>query len=255
VEASFWREALAAVRQQFPGFTFMAETYWDLEWELQQQGFDYTYDKKYYDRLLVRHPAEVRGHLQAGLEYQHKSVRFLENHDEPRAAAAILPAAYEATAVLAFLVPGLRFFHDGQFEGRQQRLLIQLSRRPEEPSIPVIRSFYERLFTVLRQPLTKSGAWQLFSCRPAWVGNPTWENFLAFGWRGPDGQRLLIAVNFGPTQGQCYVTLPPTFLPEANICLRDLLHPVQYEREHLATQGLYLDMPAWGYHLFAVESN
>ena len=27
----------------------MAEVYWDLEWTLQQQGFDYAYDKRLYD--------------------------------------------------------------------------------------------------------------------------------------------------------------------------------------------------------------
>jgi hypothetical protein len=27
-------------------FLFMAEVYWDLEWTLQQQGFDYAYDKR-----------------------------------------------------------------------------------------------------------------------------------------------------------------------------------------------------------------
>jgi hypothetical protein len=29
----------------------MAEVYWDMEWTLQQQGFDYCYDKRLYDRL------------------------------------------------------------------------------------------------------------------------------------------------------------------------------------------------------------
>ena len=31
----------------------MAEAYWDLEWALQQQGFDYCYDKRLYDRLVT----------------------------------------------------------------------------------------------------------------------------------------------------------------------------------------------------------
>ena len=35
-----------------PDFVFMAEAYWDLEWALQQQGFDYCYDKRLYDRLV-----------------------------------------------------------------------------------------------------------------------------------------------------------------------------------------------------------
>ncbi|MGE3778219.1 MAG: alpha-amylase family glycosyl hydrolase, partial [Pirellulaceae bacterium] len=49
--AAFWPRATQRVREQSPDFCFMAEVYWDLEWTLQQQGFDYTYDKRLYDRL------------------------------------------------------------------------------------------------------------------------------------------------------------------------------------------------------------
>ena len=47
----FWPQAIALVQQAFPGFVFMAEVYWDMEAELQQQGFAFTYDKRLYDRL------------------------------------------------------------------------------------------------------------------------------------------------------------------------------------------------------------
>ena len=50
----FWPKATQHVRRQVPDFCFMAEVYWDLEWTLQQQGFDYTYDKRLYDRLRGR---------------------------------------------------------------------------------------------------------------------------------------------------------------------------------------------------------
>ena len=65
------------MREEKPGFVFMAEVYWDMEWTLQQQGFDYTYDKRLYDRLRDRHARPVREHLQAEAEYQNKSARFL----------------------------------------------------------------------------------------------------------------------------------------------------------------------------------
>ena len=48
----YWPEVIAAVREGHPDFCFIAEAYWDLEWALQQQGFDYCYDKRLYDRLL-----------------------------------------------------------------------------------------------------------------------------------------------------------------------------------------------------------
>ena len=95
----FWPAAVARVHETVPGFLFMAEVYWDLEWTMQQQGFDYAYDKRLYDRLREGAARPVREHLQAGLDYQGRLARFLENHDEPRAAATFAPDAHRAAAV------------------------------------------------------------------------------------------------------------------------------------------------------------
>jgi glycosidase len=109
----FWPMAIERARQQAPGFLFMAEVYWDLEWKLQQQGFDFAYDKRLYDRLHSGPARTVREHFVAGLDYQNKLARFLENHDEPRAAVNFAPAQHRAAAVITFLSPGLRFFTRG----------------------------------------------------------------------------------------------------------------------------------------------
>ena len=141
----FWPKATQRVRERVPDFCFMAEVYWDLEWTLQQQGFDYTYDKRLYDRLRDGHARPVREHFHAGLDYQNKLARFLENHDEPRAAATFPPGVHEAAAVITFLSPGLRFFHQGQFEGRRKRISPHLCRGPAEPVDQKLEQFYERL--------------------------------------------------------------------------------------------------------------
>ena len=111
----------------------MAEVYWDMEWTLQRQGFDYTYDKRLYDRLREHRARPVREHFAAGLDFQDKLARFLENHDEPRAAATFAPEVHVAAAVLTYFSPGLRFFHQGQFEGRRTRISPHLVRGPDEP--------------------------------------------------------------------------------------------------------------------------
>src|SRR5271167_3203846 len=146
----FWLKATAAVHVKYPAFTFMAEVYWDLEWTLQQQGFNYAYDKRLYDRLREHHARPVREHFHAGLDYQDKLARFLENHDEPRAAATFAPGTHEAAALITFLSPGLRFFHQGQFEGRKKRISPHLCRAPDEPVDPALRHFYDRLLTIMR---------------------------------------------------------------------------------------------------------
>ena len=119
----FWPKAIEAVRRGHPDFVFMAEVYWDLEWTLQQQGFDYAYDKRLYDRLREQTAGPVRAHLRAAPDYQDKLARFLENHDEPRAASTFAPEVHAAAAVLTYLSPGLRFFHQGQTRGPAQARL------------------------------------------------------------------------------------------------------------------------------------
>ncbi len=52
LDLEYWQEIIDAVKTVHPNFIFMAEVYWDMEWDLQQQGFDYCYDKRLYDRLI-----------------------------------------------------------------------------------------------------------------------------------------------------------------------------------------------------------
>ncbi len=251
---SFWPDATRRVREQFPAFCFMAEVYWDLEWTLQQQGFDYTYDKRLYDRLCEGHARPVREHFHAGPDYQNKLSRFLENHDEPRAAATFPPEVHEATAVITFLSPGLRFFHQGQIQGCKKRISPHLVRGPEEPKDPSPEAFYKKLLAVLRQPMVREGSWQLLECTPAWEGNWTFDCFLAFSWTGINGEKLLTAVNFSDHPSQCYIGMPWADL-SGQLWFSDRMGSAIYERngEELAAKGLYLDVPAWAYHVFDVN--
>ena len=227
----FWPNATRRVREQVPGFRFMAEVYWDLEWTLQQQGFDYTYDKRLYDRLREGHARPVREHLYAGLDYQNKLARFLENHDEPRAAATFPKGTHQAAAIITFLAPGLRFFHEGQFEGRQKRISPHLGRAPDEAVDHTISQFYDRLLEVLRQPVTRSGHWQLLECVPAWEGNGSSDAFIAYAWQDSGDSRLVVAVNYAAHPGQCYVRLPFADLGSGQWRLRDLLGEAEYGRD------------------------
>jgi hypothetical protein len=251
----FWKPTIAQIRSSVPGFCFMAEVYWDLEWTMQQEGFDYAYDKRLYDRLREQHARPVREHFHAGLDYQDKLARFLENHDEPRAAATFSPEVHEAAAIITFLSPGLRFFHQGEFEGRRKRISPHLVRAPQEPSDERLRGFYDRLLTALERPAVRDGEWRLLECAAAWDGNWTSDGFLAFAWQRAGGERMLVAVNYAGNQGQCYVRLPFTDLAGRTIRFTDLMSDARYERAggDLASSGLYLDLHPWGYHVFEVS--
>jgi hypothetical protein len=253
--APFWPQAIAGVRAARPGFIFMAEVYWDLEWTLQQQGFDYTYDKRLYDRLRDGHARPVRDHFRADMDFQRKSARFLENHDEPRAAATFPPSAHEAAAILTFFCPGLRFLHQGQMEGRTNRIPVHLARGPEEPVNAELERFYDRLLNCLRRPEPRDGRWELLECTPAWDGNWTWDCFICFGWRGPGDSSLVVVVNFAGNQSQCHLRIPFPEIQGRTVRFEDLMGPAVYDRsgDEILARGLYLDLPAWGYHVFKCE--
>jgi hypothetical protein len=250
----FWPKAIQRVREKFPHFCFMAEVYWDMEWTMQQQGFDYAYDKRLYDRLREGQARPVREHFHAGLDYQNKLARFLENHDEPRAAATFAPEIHEAAAVITFLSPGLRFFHQGQFQGRKKRISPHLVRGPEEPVDERVKKFYDRLLAVLRHDVVRNGDWQLLECVSAWDGNWTWDCFLVFAWQGARDEPLVVTVNYAPNQSQCHVRLPFADLGNSQWRLKDLLGDATYDwaGNDLQGRGLYLDERPWSARVFAL---
>jgi len=233
----------------------MAEVYWDMEWTMQQQGFDYTYDKRLYDRLRDQNAQSVRGHLCADLGYQAKMTRFMENHDEPRAATVFPTEVHEAAAVITYFSPGLRFFHQGQLQGFKKRISPHLVRGPAEPVDQEISYFYDRLLPLVSRSIVRNGQWQLLECVSAWQGNGTNDDFIAYAWLGTDGARLLVAVNYAPHQSQCYVRFPFSELDGKQWKLRDLLGDAIYDRDgnDLLSHGLYLDVPAWHCHIFELK--
>lgn len=251
----FWPKAIERIRARCPNFCFMAEVYWDLEWALLEQGFDYVYDKRLYDRLRAGRAQPVRQHLHAGLDYQSKLVRFIENHDERRAAAVFPPGMHQAAAVIAYLSPGLRFLHQGQLDGQKIQIPPHLVRGPKEPVDDALRQFYESLLGAVRRPALH-GLWRLLECTPAWDGNWTWEACIAWCWETHDGEHVLITVNYADHQSQCYIRLPWPELAGGTATLRDLLSPARYDRDgtELISRGLYLDLPPWGHHVFDVNS-
>ena len=251
---SFWPEATKAVREKVPGFCFMAEVYWDMEWAMQQNGFDYTYDKRLYDRLVEGHASAVREHFYAKPDYQDKLARFLENHDEPRAASTFDQNVHEAAAIITYLSPGLRFFHQGQFEGRKKRISPHLIRAPKEQPVETLKKFYKTLLSIIKENVFRNGWWELLECVPAWDGNGTRDSYIAFAWEDDKGSRALVTVNYAPHNSQCYVRLPFNDMAGKSIMFIDLASAAVYEHNgcELAAKGMYLDLPPWGYHVFDV---
>lgn len=257
--APFWPTAIAKLRERHPEFRLLAEVYWDREWDMMSQGFDHAYDKRLYDRLRDDSADLVRGHLSAELGYQRRLARFLENHDEPRAAAIFPRARHEAAAVITFLAPGLRFFHQGQLEGWRRRISPHLVRGPDEPLDRELAEFYNRLLAALRDSVVRRGEWSLMEAVQAWEGNPSHDGFVAQLWREPGERRMTLAVaNFAEHRGQCFARFPAACHDELRgktWRFEDGLGPESHERvgDDLVDRGLYLDLPAMGRHIFRMR--
>lgn len=252
----FWPAALETVRAEHPGFAFMAEVYWDREFDLQQQGFDATYDKRLYDRLLGDRRS-VRGHLHAAPEYQARSARFLENHDEARAATTFGDGDRQrAAAAVTYLVPGLRFFQDGQREARRIHVPVHLRRAPIEPPRTELLGFYDDLLALLQDPVLHDGDWALSHLRSAWAGNDSHQRLVAFTWALPDGElSYVVVVNLANSWSQGYVELPHPSLSGRRVTLTDRLGEETHHRDgdDLLRSGLYVDVGPWAHQAFAIS--
>ncbi|MBP1622920.1 MAG: alpha amylase, catalytic region [Acidobacteria bacterium] len=248
--SEYWADVISAINKSHPDFLFMAEAYWDLEWELQQLGFDFCYDKRLYDRLEHDSAESVRLHLSADLAYQKKLVRFIENHDEPRALSVFSPGKERAAAVTIATIPGAKLFHEGQFEGRKVRLPVFLSRRPAEPAEPAMQAFYPTLLSASRE-LARDGEWQLCE-RTGWPDNASYQNLVAWCWRDA-GKHQLTVVNLSNSAAQGEVHLPWDELAGKSWQVTDLFSGQTYERngDGMRNPGLYVDLPPWGFHVLS----
>jgi glycosidase len=253
-QEEYWREVISAVRSQYPDMLFVAEVYWDLEWDLQQLGFDYCYDKRLYDRLQQDNVESVRLHLTAGLDYQDKLVRFIENHDEPRAAAAFSPEKERVAALAIMTLPGAKLLYEGQLEGRRVRPPVFLARRPAEPLDSNLQAFYYKLLATVKEAELREGEWHLCE-RSGWPDNSSYLNLVAWCWCQGEA-RYLVVVNLSEYRSQAQVHLPWDNLAGRTWQLADVLNDTLFERDgnEMHLTGLYVDLPAWSFHFLRFQT-
>ncbi len=254
--AEFWTDAIPAVKKANPGFLFLAEAYWGLEGRLHQCGFDYTYDKELYDRLLDHRYAELQKNLlEAPPAHLAGSAHFLENHDERRIASVLSVAQQRAATLLMLGLPGMRFVHQGQMEGRRFQVPVHLGYKPDEPVNPEIKAMHEQILPVLKTSAVGRGDWQM--PRPTgWPDNSSAQNFVIVQWKKEPGQFDLVVVNLAPQTSQCQVQLALEDGNAAEWEMRDLLGKEVYRRKaaDLKSKGLFFELPGNGAQLFHFQA-
>ena len=240
----FWREATKAL----PNFIWMAEAYWDSEWALQQLGFTFTYDKRFYDRLHEGFVRDVYLHLKADWEYQSHSVRFLENHDEGRAATVFGKNRLPAVAVLACTIPGMHFINDGQLEGCHTQAVVQLARTRDEAPDADIAKIYERILKIADQPEFHSEDWRLLDVQDS--GDHSSSDLIAYMWKR-DGGYVVVVVNLGGGVSTGKIHFPVEMLSSSSVRFEDVLNDRVYERQtsDLKQWGLFIKLDGFAAHV------
>jgi hypothetical protein len=240
----FWNE----VREAVPRSLLVAECYWETEWSLSEAGFDFLYDKRFYDRLLLGQPHDLLAHLRADPAFQGKLVRFLENHDEARCAETFGPDHLEAAAVLLFTLPGMKLLHHGQIQGRRLKAPPELARFPAEETDPRVEAIHRKLLALLADPIFHGGEWHLGRTTPAF--DESHHSLVTYSWRKGDQIRL-VAANPSGVQVQGRIPLEGACLGDPCF-LEDLLSGEVFQRSgaEMADAGLHVLLPPFRAHVF-----
>ncbi|QQS35269.1 MAG: glycosidase [Ignavibacteriales bacterium] len=252
-KTEFWTEAITEVKKQKPDHIFLGEAYWDLEYTLQQQGFDYTYDKRLTDRLSSGDLNGIKLHLRAEKSFQEKCMRFIENHDEPRASSKFGEQKSLAAATVISTIAGMKLFHDGQFEGKKVKLPVQLGREPIEKQSESIKKYYRKLLAIINSEVFRFGEWKLMEALPASNDNFSFENILVWSWQLNNELRI-IAVNYSAATSQCRLKFSVEHKKD-DIKLIDLLSNDEYIRscDEIKNTGLFVELKSYHSHIFDVR--
>jgi glycosidase len=247
-EKEFWEEAHAAV----PELTLLAECYWGTEPRMLELGFSFVYDKDLYDEVRDQRTGDVRGRLAAGLEFNSQRARFLENHDEPRRASVFGNERLAAVGTLMGTVPGMRFYHQGEFEGRRTQLPIPLRIPADEPRDPVSSEFFSQILRISDEDVFHAGAWSLLEIVPE--GDDTAWDLIAYEWRSKNAWKMIV-VNLSGRTAQGRVRLGDRASEKKQYIFADQLNDASYDRsgQELYNTGLFVRLEAGQAHLFDVR--
>jgi len=250
----FWEEVIPKVKEKYHDFLFIAEVYWDMEWKLQQQGFDYCYDKKLYNRLMNDNAQKIISHISAEWNYQTKLLRYIENHDEERAVNAFGEKASLAAATIIMTLPGACLIHEGQMDGNEIKLPVQLGKSPLEKPNSKISEYYDKLLKIAPGKEWDEAKWLLCGVEPMDSNDTSFRNIISYQWLKGE-LRLLIIINYNQNRSKAHIIINEIIYGISDWRFTDLLNEkvYKYTGKDLDENGLYVDLDGWKSHIFRVE--
>jgi Alpha amylase, catalytic domain len=245
----FWTE----VRGNVQNLTLLAEAYWGTEQRLLDLGFSFAYDKSLYDAVRDINVSHVRSRLAASSTAQSHFARFMENHDEPRRPEVFPNERLAADGTLLGTLPGMRFYHQGELEGRRIRLPISLRISADEPADPVSEAFFRKILQITQEHVFHEGEWKLLELVPEGDASP--DSLMVYEWRSMSAWKV-IAVNLTGRAAQGRLRLGDRVSPTKQYIFYDELNDVKYPRsgEELHNLGLFIRRDGFQAHVFDVTA-
>ncbi len=252
-DEDFWTTAIDKLRTEAPDCLLCGEIYWSMEGRMLDMGFDLAYDKAAYDILRHGDGRSLKGYETAVAKRLQSLVRFAENHDESRMAEAFGANRSVAALPLVLWHDGPILVHTGQLRGEQKPAGIHLSRQAPESAVGEIARRSELLLGLW----PKLGESLAVEAIPAWPGNPSHECLVAKAWQS-NNRKILLCVNFADHASQARLRLPGSWTDtkvtggvlEMNDHISGL--KISPNRSEVGEAGLFVDLPAWGTHLFEI---
>ena len=244
----FWEVSIAEVKRQYPNTIFLAEVYGSYVVDMITQGFDYVYDRDLLTHLTNGNVDEVRAYLYSTAEYEQYMARFLENHDENRAASFFKnrTTITNAAALIAYTVPGMRFlFQDFQF-GYKFKLEVHLRRSYDEPKDQEAVEFYEKYLSIFTSDVFKYGEFEMVEVK----GDDAYM-FVAWKWKYGKEKRVVI-VNFDNNQRECFVVVKDAGEGKEEVAMEEMLSGVKITRKSKEVQeeGLFVIVKGYSGMIF-----
>ncbi|MFX1237131.1 MAG: alpha-amylase family glycosyl hydrolase [Promethearchaeota archaeon] len=256
-EKEFWKIIIPKIKEKYPNFLFIAEVYWNMEWELQQLGFDFCYDKRLYERLAHGNSQSILAHIRADLDFQSRLVRFIENHDEERVISLFGRERSMAAAIIALTLPGARMIYEGQVLGHKIKLPVQLGRTPFEENDEILVQFYQSLLAVVPdKKMTKHGIWSLNTVIPISNNDNSHLNLISYQWKSNEIFQLIV-VNFSAYSSKGHVKMDKIDYNQngEKIIFEDVLNDkiYTYNKNDIEKHGLYVELEPWKGHIFDIK--
>ncbi len=244
----FWIEVRLAV----PNLILLAEAYWGTERRLLDLGFSFVYDKELYDAVRDIVMPDVRSLLKDDLAHQKHLTRFLENHDEPRAANVFSAERLPSAATLMGTLPGMRLYHQGELDGSRIHLPIALRMAADEAPDPSAAAFFTKILRITGDDVFHRGAWNLLTVTPEGDAPP--DGLIVYEWRSADSWKV-IAVNLTGQASQGRVHFANRSLSAKEYVFYDELNDVRYVRpgDEMRGAGLFVRREGFEAHVFDVS--